>query len=181
MSKKYKDDYTFKKIQKEDGSIGEQIVYQGSLYLNDLSPVFKKRLTVSGFTVSFLTMGMFFVSGFLDNGGSRCLYVMLPYICIFLPAVYFILSAFGVWQAPAQLTREQFDKSFGRMQRMPKIIAVLSVLSVLCDGVFILLNQENIFWENELPFSFFLLVTAVMNLFFLKFNKNSFECIKIQE
>jgi len=181
MSKKYKDDFTFKKIQKEDGTCEEQVVYQGSLYLNDLSPVLKKYLTVSGFMISFLTILMFFVSGFFDNGGSHCLYVMLPYICIFLPAAYFILSAFNVWQAPAQLTREQYDKSFGRMKRMPKIIAALSVLSVLCDGIFMLLNRNDILWEDELLFSFFLIVTAAMNLFFLKFNKNSFECIKIQE
>ena len=181
MSKKYKDDFTFKKVQKEDGSIEEQVVYQGSLYLNDLSPVLKKHLTVSGFMISFLTMWMFFVSGFFDNGGSHCLYVMIPYICIFLPAVYFILSAFNVWQAPAQLTREQYDKSFGRMKRMPKIIIILSGLSVLCDILFMLLNRNSIFLENELLFSGFLLLIAGMNLFFLKFNKNSFECIKIQE
>lgn len=181
MSKKYKDDYECKLIEKDDGSVEEQIVYKGNYYLNDLSKVQTKHLTVTAFISSFFTLWLFFVSGFFDNGGSHCLYVMIPYICIFLPAIYFLLSAFQVWQAPAQLTREKYDKSFGRCKRMPKIIMVLSVLSIICEFIFMLINRKTILPENEWLFCCFLAVLAVVNYIFLKFNKNSFECIKIQE
>lgn len=181
MTKKYKDDYGFKQVKKEDGTVEEQVVYKGKFYLNNCGKVLQKQFTVRAFLISFFTMWLFFVSGFFDNAGSHCLYVMIPYICIFLPAAYFILAAFNVWQAPAQLTREKYDKSFGRCKRMPTIIAVLSILSIVCDGIFILLNKETVLLENELLFCFFLLVIAGLNIFFLRLNKNSFECIKIQE
>lgn len=181
MTKKYKNDYEFKVVKKEDGTAEEQIVYNGKYYLNNLNASQKRHMVVSGFVISFFTMWLFFVSGFFDNGGSHCLYVMLPYICIFLPAVYFILGAFAVWQAPAQLTNEKYDKSFGRLRRMPVIIAVLVLITIFCDGIFILLNKDGILLENELLFMFFLVVTLGINVVFLRINKNSFSCIKIQE
>lgn len=181
MSKKYKNDYEFKEIKKEDGTIEEQIVYTGQYYLCDMSTVQRRHLVISGFVISIFTMWMFFVSGFFDNAGSRCIYVMLPYICVFLPAVYFILGAFNVWQAPAQLTNEKYDKSYGRVKRMPMFIIIIAAVAAVCDVIFMLLNRSRIIKENELLFFSFLIMIIALNAFFLKANKNSFSCIKIQE
>ncbi len=181
MSKKYKDDYKIKQIEKEDGSVEEQYIYVGTYYLNNMSEIQKRHLTLSAFVFSLLNMWLFFVSGFFDNAGGRCIYVMLPYICIFLPAAYFVLASFNVWLATAQLTREKYDKSFGRCIRMPKCMIVLSGITIVCDGIFLLVNRTTSNLENELLFMGFLVLIAVINIIFLKYNKNSFGCIKIQE
>lgn len=181
MSKKYKNDYEFKEVQNEDGTVDRQLVYTGDYYLNDMNAVQKRHLTVGSFVVSLLTLWLFFVSGFYDNAGSHCLYVMIPYICIFLPAAYFMLGAFNVWQAEVQMTTEQYDKSFGRCKRMPIVIIALSVVSIICDVIFIISNRATISFENELMFLFFLIVLAFVNCVFYKIYKPAFDCIKIQE
>lgn len=180
MSKKYKNDYEIKLVTNENGITEEQIVYNGDYYLNNMTPNQRKQFLLSAFIISFISMWLFFVSGFFDNGGSYCLYVMLPYVCLFLPAVYFILGAFAVRQAPEKMVTEQYHKSYARCVKCAKGTIAVAAATLGCEVLFFILNRQSVDAANEMLFLLCVAVIIIINFIFLKLNKNAYKCIIIQ-
>lgn len=181
MFKKYKDDYEYKETAKEDGTVEKQFIYSGEYYQNNMTARQKNILNYSTFLCSAFSVCLFITAGFLNNDGAHCLYVVLPYICIFLPSVYFLSAVFTIWKAPEKLTREKYDNSYGRCRRMPVLNIVLSAICIICDVVFIMQNKKQIVIGKELLFLSLFLLVIIINFVFLRINNAAFKCIEIQK
>ncbi len=111
--------------------------YLGNYYTLpfDKGQKFRSGLTNLGFAMFFAIM--FLVMGTINPPSSRTLYVVMPYMFLFLPIAYFFFGALRYFQAPERMERIDYRKGLVRMKNSARGLIILLGLCVILDLVFI--------------------------------------------
>lgn len=150
--KKYHKDYKTEKVQSSDGKEDEKILYEGDYYTFSIDAKEKKRVFISFLLADSLYILFFILSGLLNNDGSRSIFIVVPYVFLFLPIVYLTMGTFSFLNIKEKMERVTYDKALGRMDRSSIGILCISLYLCIADGIFIVLNRTQIALGRENAF-----------------------------
>lgn len=176
--KKYIQDYVPDSKVKDNGKIIQEVKYAGDYYEYSLSAIEYQRMRRVILIALVMITVIYLPAGFLNNSGSFCFYVLLPYITIFLPLTY-LLRAYI--RTPRELQRMEFaiyDKSYLRVKFSLVGIIATSLATVVGDIVFIVRNVSEIALVKEVVFCIGIIVILVIAILVLRYH-NRIVCDKL--
>lgn len=156
MKRKFVQDY-----KRKDGE--NQFSYVGDYYIFCMEETEKRRRSV--FQIVFALVQMFFlvVAGLLNSPGSYKVYIVLPYLCMILPLIYYIMGAVGFSRIPERMEKHQYEVTLLRMMKSVLAIFFLCIFTVGADGIFLIKNKDEIGAIPEALFFGIMIVLAVMD------------------
>lgn len=152
--------------------------YTGDYYefhLSDEAYHTMRIIILLGLTaISFL----FVVTGFLNNRGSFCIYVLIPYLCILLPLTFLIRGYLRIPQKPQSMEYAIYDKCYNRIKFSLVGLILASITTILGDCLFILRNASEILLMKEMIFCVSSIAIAVISILLLRYH-NRIVCEKL--
>ena len=169
----YKDDYDHVPEMDKKGRFRDRFFYAGDLYILPFDENLKKK-TYLPCVLSFVGMMVaIIVEGCINQTSSRTLWVVLPYMTQFLPALFFLLGIVEYIGATPRMTRQQHDKGIGRMRFCAIALIVLSIISAICEVIYLIINRgDYVVWKELLYLFCHLLPIAASVLFGMYYNKH---------
>ena len=170
----YKNDYDHRPERDAKGRFKDVFFYTGEYH--ELKFDLKTKKKIQGICLIFgvLMLAALIIPGLLNQPSSRSLMVCLPYVCMFLPLIFFFSGIFSFFQASLLLTRERFDKSVLRMKHSTIALLVLAVISVICEIVWLILNKGGEAPFKELVYLLSHLPLAVLVVIFGRYYDKAF-------
>ncbi|MCR5657633.1 MAG: hypothetical protein K6G06_09250 [Butyrivibrio sp.] len=146
----YKGDYEHVPEMDKKGRFRDRFFYAGDLYVLPFDENLKKK--------TYLPCGLFYIAmmaaiileGCINQTSSRTLWVVLPYMIQFLPALFFLLGLVEYIGATPRMTRQQYDKGIGRMHFCGVAVIVLAAISALCEVIYLILRRGQYDIKSEL-------------------------------
>lgn len=137
--------------------------YTGEYYLLQIDSA--ERGKRSGFHILFAVVQivLLIIAGTLNSPGSYQFAIVLPYMCILLPMLYYLLGSFRFLKAPVRMERKIYQESVIRMFRSVAAAFFLNFFVVAADGVFLLQQIEKSNAGAELIFFGIMLGLAAAN------------------
>lgn len=169
--KKYYKDYKLVSRTLPNGKVKQVAEYIGKYYISCLSKTDLKKMKFYYLALVLCSSATAMGAGFLNNPGSRIVYVALPYVSLFLPIAYSLMGTIGFIRTDEKLTRVLYDKTKVRIRRATIWQILLSVLAILGDVVFILYRIDKNFLQKELVFLGCLVLVLLLNILFVQFQK----------
>ena len=157
--KKYKLDYRVETELHENKKPTKQIIYTGTYYYFSILEAEKKKTIKKQFFLTITILCFFLIGGMLNNGGSRMFYIVLPYICLFLPIVYLLMGVVNFITTPPKMEFGTYDKSIMRIKRTSKGIKWISSYVFIGNCIFLISQGKDLDWFSE---STFLFINAMM-------------------
>lgn len=156
MSKKYKKDYT---ITKKD------ILYTGDYYTSAIDAGNKKKIVLQCILALALLTALFLGAGFLNNDGSRNFFIVMPFIFLVLPMLYFGMGIYHLCRVGERMEFAQMDKSIGRLYRCAVGMQVLSAYLCAADFMFLFFRFREIRLIREVIFFLIMTVYLVFGIY----------------
>lgn len=139
--KLYRDSYEIRTLTDPDtGRERKTSVYRGLYYRLALTPEQKTRMNVLHITFSVISIALFLLCGWMNLPSSRSFYVLPFYLFMLFPLFYRALAVFRFCRLRASFTAVDKDGSIDSLVRSSYGLAVLSVLFLLGDIVFLALG-----------------------------------------
>lgn len=176
MSKKhkYRSDYEVHETElpgRKQPKYKKELKYIGKYYVIETKETEVKTLKWMSILCMLLIAGIFLGLGFLNNQGSRLIYVILPYIIMFLPIYYGIIGSLKLLSLKERVTLLEYERSSVRVKKSSLSLTVISIATAIGEGVFLLRNLGKQS-DNSLDYVFFAGVIIILILSLL--------CLRIQ-
>lgn len=178
--KKYQKDYELILKTQANGKVKEEVKYIGNYYVCQLSDEALKRKKIYYFALSLSSVVLLIILGIINTSSSRVLYVSLPYVCIFPPAIYSLIGSTQFLKVDKKIEYVKYDKTRNRVRKSTLGIAVISLLAIIGDGFFIFYHYPINKFITELLFLTGLIFLFIINVFFL-YQIQRQEIFKIEE
>lgn len=156
MEKKFVRDY-----KRKDGK--NQFIYVGDYYIFSMKDAEKKKRCIFQLLFSVLQLILLVAAGFLNSPGSYKAYIVLPYLCMMLPLIYYMTGSVGFAGAPEKMEKLQYERTLFRMLKSAVAEFFLSILVVCADAIFFIRNRKEIGIMPEGLFLGIMLILAVMS------------------
>lgn len=174
MKRRFIQDY-----RKKDGK--ELFEYVGDYYIFKMDKAEKRKHTIYHILYAVLHLLLLLAAGFLNSPGSYKIYIVLPYLCMVLPLLYYLMGAAAFAKAPEKMEREQYEKSLFRMMKSVIAVFFLSIFIIGMDGIFLVTFQEEAGKRAETIFFGIMFVLAVMNYFALVYHNKQQKQVMIEK
>lgn len=163
MKKRFVQDY-----KRKDGE--NQFSYVGDYYIFCMGKNEKRRRSILQVVFAVLQMVLLVAAGLLNSPGSYKIYIVLPYLCMILPLIYYIMGAVGFAHIPEKMEKHQYEVTLLRMMKSVLAIFFLCILTVGVDGIFLIKNKDKIGAIPESLFLGIMMVLAVMDYAALRYH-----------
>lgn len=150
-----------KDYKKTEGE--EPYTYVGDYYIFSMEEKEKKKRSLYQILFAVLQLLLLVAAGLLNSPGSYKVYIVLPYLCMVLPLLYYIMGSAGMAKVPQRMEGQQHEKTLFRCFKSIVALFLLSVLTVCVDAVFFFKNRKEIGNMPEGLFLGIMLLMAVMN------------------
>lgn len=162
---RYKEDYVIKEEVLKDGKHKkETVVYQGEFYDLQVSSKQKQKTTVCMFAGILLSLLIFVLVGSLNNEGSRIIYIMIPYVCLFLSFYYELTGCFLLSRVKQKMTKLEYQNSLLRLKKSSMSGIILGFMSILGEILTVFYGDFEFMNQKELIFISGLLLITVSNI-----------------
>ncbi len=174
---KYVKDY---ETRIKEGGDGEEVVYTGKYYRMNVSDEKRKKVGISYLAIQVAYVVAFLLMGMLDTDGSRKVYIVLPYMFLFLPIYYGLLGTLKLLRAKSEMVFAEYDQSILRIKKSTTGMMILS-LAVAVGEVFYLVSNK-ITSLNSLEYKFLMgtLFFVVISFLFLQL-QSKYECVEVSK
>lgn len=169
--KKYSKYYKLVTSNTPDGKTKQTAEYIGKYYICQLDEIKLKKVKLYFFALVLCSGATAIGAGFLNNPGSKVIYIALPYVSLFLPIVFAFLGTIKFMTAGNRLDQATYDKSKIRIFRSTIWQTVLSSMTIVGDIIFIFSRKSKDTIKNEFIFAGSMLVILSLNIVFLKLQK----------
>ena len=174
MKKKFVRDYKRK--------AGEtQFSYVGDYYIFHMEETEKKRRAVRQTLFAAVQIILLIAAGFLNSPGSYKAYIVLPYLCMILPLIYYMTGAVGFAGIPEKMEKRQYEVTVFRMTKSVVAVFFLSILTVGADIVFLIRNRSEIELLPEMLFLGIMMLVAVMSYAALRYHNRMQKQVMIEQ
>lgn len=129
MSRKYRNHYEIRNEETAKG-LKKTVIYVGDHYRFSAGDKQRKVLAGKTFIAGSVNIALFAAAGMMNGEFSRNIFILLPYVIQFLPAVMLVIAAISLFKIKGDLTVPQFKTVFVRIKTM-------SVLNVFLEGVIV--------------------------------------------
>lgn len=157
------------KYRKDYKGINE-ISYTGDYYEFHLTDAEYKKMRSLIFASMIVFVLIFAAAGFLNNRGSFCIYVLLPYLCIFLPLTFLIRGYIRIPKQSQPMEYAIYDKCYNRVKFSFVGIMMASMAAGIGDVVFIIKNAQEINLIKEGSFCIANIAIAGISIFLLRYH-----------
>lgn len=165
MSKKhpsYKDKYNKDYMRDDLGTY----IYTGEYYMFDLPAGKLKRLKLIYFSISLVLLALFVAGGYVNNPGSRVIYVILPYITMFLPIAFMLSDAVKIIFSDNKMTYKQYNRSVLQLKRSVIALIVISAAAIAGETAYIVFNPFRVIFSSEIPYFLVCVVIFFISVIF---------------
>ena len=165
--KKYQKDYELILKTKANGKIKEEVKYIGDYYVSQLNDETLKIKKILYFALSLSSVIVLILLGIINTSSSRVLYVALPYVCMFPPAIYSLIGSIQFLKLENRIEYVKYDKTRNRVRKSTLGMIVISLLTIIGDAFFIFYHYPINKFLIELIFLTGLIFLLTINAFFL--------------
>jgi len=169
--KEYYKDYKLIPKKLPNGKVKKVAVYVGKYYICELDEIKLRKFKLYFFTLVLCSGATAIGLGFINNPGSRIMYVALPYVSLFLPLVFGFLGTIRFMTSGNILEQAAYDKSKKRIYRSTVWQIILSGLAFVGDIIFIIIEKDKEILRKEAVFTAGMLLILVINIVFLKLQR----------
>lgn len=173
--RKYASEYDIKIDEVKGKKVKKKLEYNGEYFVLDGGERMLGSMK-SIFTGYAVTMFLLYITGAaVDFGGSRTLYVVIPYaVCIF-PMVFLLLGVGKLYFVKYRMEHIEFDSSIVRIGRCLKGLLILPGVSAVGELVYLLVgeNGQKSFLDG-IFLTAMLLISLFSYLFLINYKKYSF-------
>lgn len=173
MKRKFVQDY--KRRSGED-----KFSYEGDYYIFYMEETDKKKRSVIQLVFAVLQMVLIVIAGLLNSPGSYKVYIVLPYLCMILPLIYYTMGAVGFFRIPERMEKHQYEMTIFRMMKSILAIFFLCIFTVGADGIFLIRNKENAATLSEGIFLAIMIVLAVMDYVALVYHNKMYKSVVVE-
>lgn len=174
MKKRFVRDY-----KRKDGE--NQFSYVGDYYIFCMEKTEKKRRSIFQVLFAVLQMILLVVAGLLNSPGSYKIYIVLPYLCMILPLIYYIMGAVRFARIPEKMEKHQYEETLLRMMKSVLAVFFLSVFTVGADGIFLMRNRDKMEVMPEALFLGIMIFLAVMDYTALRYHNQMQKRIVVEK
>ncbi|MFA9378519.1 MAG: hypothetical protein ACERKZ_17495 [Lachnotalea sp.] len=175
--KKYYTDYVSNFKVKDNKKEAEELEYSGDYYEFILSYNEYQKMRIIILLTVIITASIFILVGFLNNSGSFCIYVLLPYICILLPLTYLIRSYIRIPKEKKKMEYAIYDKCYIRVKFSLVGLITASLTTVIGNFIFIVRNVNHIIFMKEVSFCIANILIVILSILLLIYH-NRIVCEK---
>ncbi len=169
---RYKDDYKQVQSLGRDGKLHTVTYYEGNYYEFPYDDRKLKRNKISCLLYYILFFITYLGAGSLNAESSRTFWIVFPYLFVFLPLGYFFLGLINLLNIKLKMERAEYEGSIIRIKNSSLAILVLSIINILLDLIFLILNHANINIILELLYiCCFIILVATVVMFGKKYDK----------
>lgn len=152
LEDRYKEQYRQNPHLNRKGRIVDDCTYEGDYYRLELQKEDRKKAVVLNIIVSIGMMVLFVLAGLVNNEGTRKVYIVLPYICIFMPLFYMFIGACSFAGVPERMQFAHYDRSLCRSRRSCIGAMVLAAIVFLLDLIYTIANHSTVVMGREILF-----------------------------
>lgn len=176
---RYKEDYVIKEEARKDGSKKETVVYQGNHYELQISSEQKKKTVIRLILGLLLLLLIFAGIGSLNNEGSRVIYIMIPYVCLFLSFYYGLTGCFLLSRTKQKMTKLDYDKSLLRLKKSSMAGIILGFMTLIGEILTIFFRGLKFLDQKELIFISGVIFITISNIFIQKVTEKLIRLVKV--
>ncbi len=169
-NRKYRDAY----VKNGNG----EYKYTGEYYRFDMPGEKIREMKWIYAALALSTAILFLIAGFINNEGSKVIYVSLPYVVLLLPIGFMVWDVVKIASLRGDMTKKQYDQSVVQLKNVTTAATVLSFLASAGDIVFMALGFASEYQAKELLFLFLVMLIGVLNIIFISMQKK-FICKKV--
>ncbi|MBQ7434107.1 MAG: hypothetical protein IJV50_11720 [Lachnospiraceae bacterium] len=150
LKNRYGQDYETVSCLGVDGKVRKMTVYKGVYYSLHLDEAKKRRSAVGNLIAVGIALGILIVGGMINPDSSRTVWIVLPYLCIFLPIGYWLIGALFFCMAPMKMEKAVYEGSLLRIMHSCRGILILAGGNLILDVVYLILYHGTIRMGKEL-------------------------------
>lgn len=169
IKNKYRSEYQATARLTPGGKIVQDYYYTGDYYCLPLDEAGKKKTRIMNFLFGLGMLTLVLAAGLINADSSRTIWIVIPYIFLFLPCAYMLIGAGAYWGTPLRMEHAAYNNSIIRMQRSCWGVIVLSIINAILDIVFIVLNHKTIDMGREVLYCVILVVLMAVGIAFGKY------------
>lgn len=155
---------------RKDYKVINEISYTGDYYKFQLTDAEYKKMRMVIFAAIIVQTLIFAAAGFLNNKGSFCIYVLFPYLCIFLPLTFLIRGYIRIPKQSQPMEYAIYDKCYNRVKFSIVGIMIASTATGIGDVVFIIKYALEIDLIKEGSFCIANILIAGISVFLLRYH-----------
>lgn len=152
--------------------------YTGAYYRFDLPAEKIGTMKLLYSAMALLTAILFIAAGFINNQGSRVIYVVLPYVALLLPIGFMLWDVAQIVLLKGDMTQKQYDCSVVQLRTVATASAILSFLASIGDIVYMAVSAGGEHLGKEILFLILVMLVGILNMIFISIQKN-YICKKI--
>lgn len=141
---KFKSDYVVTEITKR-GFRGtkqkKELIYKGNYYSIKSETIKIRHLKWTFFILVCMIAAIFLGIGVLNNEGSRKLYVILPYVFMFLPIFYGFIGTFKLLHANLKMTHIEYEHTVERIKKSSLSLIIIAITTMIGQIIFLIRNH----------------------------------------
>ncbi|HPU62667.1 MAG TPA: hypothetical protein PK304_00780 [Mobilitalea sp.] len=169
--KKYYKDYRLVSKEQPDGKVKQVAEYIGKYYICQLDENKLNKFKLHFFALVLCSGATAIGVGFINNPGSRIIYVALPYVGLFLPIVFSFMATVRFIKEGKTLEQAAYDKSKKRMYTSTVWQIILSSMAFVGDVIFIVNEKDKGILGNEWALAVSMLFVLIINIIFIQLQK----------
>ncbi|NLB91151.1 MAG: hypothetical protein GX786_08040 [Clostridiales bacterium] len=135
--KKFVKDY--KVIINEKGK--KEYLYQGPLY-SITQPEIWKNYIITTWGLAILNTVLFLLLGFVNNDGSRQMYISIPFVALLFPVAMLWVDAYKVTFHKKPMERMTYIQGFLHSRKMSVTGGIISSLGAVGEAIYLLLGTS---------------------------------------
>jgi protein-S-isoprenylcysteine O-methyltransferase Ste14 len=170
----YVNDYDINtEVTKEGNKYKEKknITYHGKYYRIQMDKDKIKKAKWINVIFGIVFFLLFTFLGFLNNESSRIIYVVLPYVLLFLPIFYTNLGTIKLLTISDDMTTKEYEFTIQRMRKTTLSMLILSIACIIGEILYLLRNSITDFASKDYVFLSGILIFAVLALLFMQHQK----------
>ncbi|MEI6579501.1 MAG: hypothetical protein WCN92_08585 [Eubacteriales bacterium] len=176
---KYADCYEKRTTLDENGNVArDQYVYIGDYFCFDKDDKQMLRIKNIILAIALFSFIIYFFSGFIDSGGSRVFYVLLPFVCAFLPIAFMLIAAVQFRFKQDDFTIFEYERIWVRLKFTGIAAIFLLSISILGELLFLCFTYHSIPMFKESVYLLCCLSVVCFNLILLHLHTKT-ACLKV--
>lgn len=157
MKRRFVKDY----VSNQEGK--ERFRYVGNYYIFSMEQDRRNKRCVQQLIFALVQLILIVTAGFLNSPGSYKLYIVLPYLSMILPLLYYVMGSISFRKAPTRMQRHEYDVSIFRLMKSVLGLFFLSFFTMVGDTVFLVLEADVVQQKAEIVFYIIMIILMIMN------------------
>lgn len=177
----YKDDYSFVARRTSRDRVVDDICYVGDYYILPFDEKQKKKTSVIVLLFTLLAFGMILLAGLINQDSSRTVWIVYPYLLMFIPVAYMFMGAMTYVRVPLKMQKVQFETGIERCRRSAIGVLIFTAFSMLLDIVYMVVHRADLHWGRELLYAGCHVALVMGIVIFGKYYNKTFSGIRTEK